>query len=302
MEKNKEPLTISERLRQLESIINVDKFIDRYRIDDDDIKTYYKVTRKLFRRLQSKEGFMHFHVSKTGTYSPDDEVYQAEVAARYIVPGSKVLEMGSGQGANLLYLASKYPDSEFWGIDLIPAKLDKELPNLTIRQQSYQSMPEFPDNTFDVVYAVETIVHNEDKESIFREAHRVLNPGGKFIVFDWAQGRPYETYTSDEQKALDLIFKGNATAPIELEDAWTDHFAKAGFTVVSAADRTKEILPDLKRLEQKADSIMTNPLWVKMCFHTMPKLLVSNLFVGYLGYETAKNDVWRYKEWIYQKL
>src|SRR2546430_12085292 len=49
----------------------------------------------------------------------------------------------------------------------------------------------FPDASFDVIWAVESICHAADKAAFYREARRLLRPGGRLgIVEDLRTARP----------------------------------------------------------------------------------------------------------------
>ena len=70
---------------------------------------------------------MHFRVTKGDIVKDEDILYQPNVISKYIKKNDKVLELGSGQGANITYLAKLHPDASFIGIDLYP-KLKKNAP------------------------------------------------------------------------------------------------------------------------------------------------------------------------------
>ena len=157
------------------------------------------------------------------------------------------MELGFGQGANLLYLARCHPDARFIGVDLSPLKT-KDIPkNVSTYQQDYSSLSQFDDNSIDVMYAFETVVHNTDKEKIYREVCRVLKPGGVIIVFDYALTTRLENYDPTIQKALALISKGGAAAMIESLEELNEHYTNCGLIIDKSIDHARETLPDLKR-------------------------------------------------------
>ena len=292
--------TVREKIEYMETFLDLDSFITGDKNSTEQIRSYFKTNNPAYRRVHNKEGFMHFHVSKTGTFSEDDAYYQPNVVSRFIKPGARVLELGYGQGANILYLAGKHPEAEFYGLDLSdPLELKKPVKNLKLLQQDYSDMSNFEDHSFDVVFGIETIVYCSDKNPVFREVHRVLKPGGVFIIIDYALPAKFETFSPVEQKAITLISKGGAAALIESVAEWKDLAVANGFAVETLTDLSKEVLPDLKRLERSAAThVMDHPMRARIIFNTLPKQFVSNIILGYLGYGSDVEGIITYKEWI----
>jgi sterol 24-C-methyltransferase len=191
---------------------------------------------------------MHFRISKNGVFTDEDVYHQADAVYEYIKDGDSVVELGCGQGANLLYLAHSCPNARFVGFDLQPRK-DLKLPaNAQIFEQDYSSLPQIPDASVDVVYGLETLVHCSDKEKVLREIYRIMKPGGVMVNYDYALSDRFETFDWHIQTAIALISKGGASAMIESLDEWNTHFTNSGFTIEKISDYTYELLPDLKRL------------------------------------------------------
>jgi sterol 24-C-methyltransferase len=51
---------------------------------------------------------------------------------------------------------------------------------------------QFPDNTFDAVYAIEATVHAPSLEGVYSNIFRVLKPGGVFGVYEWLMTDAYD--------------------------------------------------------------------------------------------------------------
>jgi len=102
-------------------------------------------------------------------------------------PGQRVLEVGYGSGVSFLSLAEKY--EEIHGIDLHnrPGDVARSFADtplaLHLRQGSILDLP-CPERSFDAVLAVSIHEHLEprDQERAFAEVHRVLRPGGGYVV------------------------------------------------------------------------------------------------------------------------
>lgn len=282
--------------------LNLNKFIEGEKNSLEQIRSYFKVNDWAYRHFHSQDGFMHFRISLNGCFTDEDAYYQPDTVSEFIKAGDVVMELGFGQGANLLYLARCHPDARFIGVDLSPLKKKKEVPeNVSTYQLDYSNLSQFEDNSVDVMYAFETIVHNTDKEKIYREVFRVLKPGGVIVVFDYALAASFETYDAHLQKAIALISKGGAAAMIESLEELNTHYANCGLKLEKSVNHTRATLPDLKRLERKAAKILERPWLARLMFWLLPDQFVSNIILGYLGYDSGNAGIGSYQEWILRK-
>jgi ubiquinone/menaquinone biosynthesis C-methylase UbiE len=103
----------------------------------------------------------------------------------------KILDVGSGVGSTSIHLAKKYPKCEFHGItishyeSLIAGMLQKKekLSNLRFQQGSYMQTS-YKKNSFDRIFALESVIYAPNKEEFAKEMNRILKPNGKIIILD----------------------------------------------------------------------------------------------------------------------
>ncbi len=115
--------------------------------------------------------------------------------AAELIPGpeGKVLEVGCGTGATLRALVRREDFSgQAFGVDqsqdFVTAARDFVAGESFADRVSFvvgdAHQLDFPDATFDVVFAHTLISHVTDPLSVLREMVRVLRPGGKLAIFD----------------------------------------------------------------------------------------------------------------------
>ena len=136
------------------------------------------------------------------TYPKDEnnkypEKYVKYMYERFFKKGGRILDAGCANGKFLAELRRIDPFSfRCHGIDLREEELADE--NIYFKQcdLSKDKLP-YQDNFFDYVYTKSVISMFLDTSFFFREVHRVLKPGGKFVVLipDWKSN--YKWYWDD---------------------------------------------------------------------------------------------------------
>jgi ubiquinone/menaquinone biosynthesis C-methylase UbiE len=110
------------------------------------------------------------------------------------VDGLRILDLGCGAGENSVYFAQR--GAQCVAADYSPGMVDTALKlgqanNVKISGKVVNAMSiDFPDNSFDVVYASNLLHHLPDPRTAIQEMHRVLKPGGKACFWDPLRHNP----------------------------------------------------------------------------------------------------------------
>ncbi len=155
------------------------------------------------------------------------EVLQAQIAE----PPRRILDLGCGVGMNAFALQQVYPEAEMTGLDLSPYFLAIARYQAQRRQQSITwvhapaEATGLPDQSFDLVSTC-LMFHELPQEvsiAIFKEARRLLRPGGHLAIMDmnphsevYAKMPPFIlTLLKSTEPYLDSYFALNMEQAIE---------------------------------------------------------------------------------------
>ncbi len=144
-------------------------------------------------------------------------------------PGETVLDLGCGAGFDLLLAAKEVGEEGYLiGVDLTPEMIEKarenaaknNLSNIEFHLADIEDLP-LKDNSVDVIISNCVINLAPDKKAVYREAYRVLKPGGRLAVADVLKsGEMPQEIQDDISNYIECI--AGAIAKAELEDILAD--------------------------------------------------------------------------------
>lgn len=151
------------------------------------------------------------------------------------VTGETVLDLGSGPGLDC-FLASKAVGStgKVIGVDMTPEMIDKARENaarggygnVEFRLGEIENLPA-ADDSVDIIISNCVINLSPDKAKVFKEALRVLRPGGRLVVSDVVLLKPLADALRESE---DLLV--GCVANAELKEKYLDLIREAGFNEV----------------------------------------------------------------------
>ena len=151
-------------------------------------------------------------------------------------PDSRVMDVGTGTGAILPYLAQRLDTGSVLGVDFSEAMVARA--NRRIRAAGISSKARaevadctalpYPDSSFDAALATFAFTSFPEPEKALREVFRVLKPGARFSVLD--TGRPPEGRQRLRYRYLKAVMWQAGYTDISLDVPAL--LRKAGFRVV----------------------------------------------------------------------
>jgi len=160
---------------------------------DRDISRHYDDLDTWYRAAWGEH--VHHGLWQTGRESQAEAVrglitYLADTLA--IAPDDRVCDVGSGYGGTARILSSDY------GAEVDAYTISERQHTLAVAQRDGAPSPRYhlmnwmdndmPDGVSDVVVAIESTEHFEDKGAMIAEMYRVLKPSGRVGIYTWVAG------------------------------------------------------------------------------------------------------------------
>lgn len=170
-----------------------------------------------------------------------------------IQSGQRILDAGCGVGGTSIWLAKRY-NAQVVGITPVASQIARARryaceqgvdDRVSFEQQDY-TCTGFPNASFDIVLAMESVCHAPNKERFLTEARRILRPGGRLGITEYMLTRAPQD--DIERQLLNSWLAGWAIPNLATGDAWTVMARQTGFDQVEVDDITENTRPSLRRL------------------------------------------------------
>ncbi len=154
------------------------------------------------------------------------------VALASLQPGEIVLDLGSGGGFDCFLAAKQVGDTgKVIGVDMTPDMLSKarenaekmQVKNVEFRLGEIEHLP-VADSSIDIIMSNCVINLSPDKLSVYRDAWRILKPGGRLAISDIVATAPLPQEIQQNLALVSACVGGAATI-----DATVKMLEKAGF-------------------------------------------------------------------------
>lgn len=156
---------------------------------------YYKSMNLALRKLNNEHTMLHYPYFKNET----DSFSQAQknltdycISLLNTIENKEVLEIGCGNGMQAIYISANYKPLKIIGIDLNNSNIEiannekneAAVTNIHFHVDDAQSLKSIPSASIDTILNIESAFHYPDKKAFLKEVHRVLKPGGQFLIAD----------------------------------------------------------------------------------------------------------------------
>ncbi|RYP35301.1 hypothetical protein DL768_011004 [Monosporascus sp. mg162] len=183
-------------------------------------------------------------------YSLGESFYQAIARHEHylahqigIKEGMKVLDVGCGVGGPAREIA-KFTGAHVTGLNNNDYQIERAThyaakeglsSQLTFVKGDFMQM-DFPDNSFDAVYAIEATVHAPELAGVYGEILRVLKPGGVFGVYEWLMTDDYDSNNLEHREIRLGIEQGNGISNMVKISEALEAMREAGFELLHHED------------------------------------------------------------------
>jgi tocopherol O-methyltransferase len=212
--------------------------------------------------------------------------------------GDRVLDAGCGLGGSSFWLAQNLR-AHAVGITLSQDQVDRAScislqrglsSKVGFHRADFTATP-FPDASFDVVWAVESLCHAEVKSRFYLEAARVLRPGGRLVIAEFI--RTTRRLSQHVERVIREWLDGWAIPDLDTGQEHVDAATAAGLRDVRLRDYTVFTRPSLRRLYRLA--LLASPVnEVMYRLGVRNRTQHANVVASIRQYQALETDSWFY--------
>ncbi len=256
-------------------------------------------------------GAMHYGLWKFGvfTFAGAQRNENAVLARKVgVKKGDRVLDAGTGIGGSAFWLA-KNVGASVLGISLGKKEIAKAVRTsrrLNVDGDARFSVSDFhstglASGSFDIAWAIESVLYSDSKELALSEFFRVLRPGGRVVIADLFAAR---TPRNDHERTLLERFSERArVAPLSTVDEFVSVLERVGFVSIEYTDVRSSIIPT--SLLYLANSLSLYPFVFAFDLVTfgkvVPRWLIDYLRMAIIQWRGIASGVMTYGIFVAQK-
>lgn len=230
----------------------------------EEIKNYYdfsKLDYQIYNTACSNIS-MHFGIWDQNVKSHKEALLNenkvlADLAS--ITSGDCVLDVGCGYGTTSIWLA-KHIGCKVVGITISQKQVEeaKEMAKrhgvsnlVDFKVMDFHKI-DFPEETFDVAIAIESICHSSEQPNVLKEIYRVLKSNGRFAIADGYFAKHTKNLTDREKEIAKICFEGVKVPPLAERSQFENWLKEVGFKEVKWYNKTLYILKISRQISNLA--------------------------------------------------
>lgn len=270
--------------------------------DSSQVAAYYDYTLPFYEHFwHGDTDALHYGFADATTRTFRDELlntnrFLADAAA--ITDADRVLDAGCGIGGSATWLAT-HRRASVLGITLSDRQLARARRSAASRRLEGRVRFElrnvldtgFDDESFDVVWALESACYLGHSLAFAREAHRLLRPGGRVVVGDGFLRR--EPVTADERRWYREFNEGLVLPGLTRFDEFPRTLSEAGFSGIRTYDTTSAVLPSAERMLRRC-TVGHRVAQLTEAVGLTPSLLTKNNLAGIAQYHLIEAGIAMY--------
>lgn len=170
-----------------------------------------------------------------------------------------VLDIACGRGKSTFMVHALNPEAQVVGLDFLDCNVQiartlyAQIGNLSYTIGNAMAL-DFPDGSFDRVMCLEAAFHFHDRALFLREAARVLRPGGRLLVVDFAWNTDADRSHRDDPETR-LVRDVWQWDDIYSIPEYQNVAVASGFRVVSRNDWTRQVTSPIQSVFECVSSL-----------------------------------------------
>ena len=210
----------------------------------------------------------------------------------------RVLDAGCGVGGSSIFLAKEY-GCQVTGITLSAKQAETATKNaqengvshlVNFRQADFRNTP-FEAETFDVIWGLESTVHDHNKYGLLKEAKRILKKNGRLVLAEYLKPRKL---TDKENKIVLNWLNAQAMADITDKEHFNEAVANTGFKNIHFEDITSFIKKSSWRMYYGSFFLATLSTFYRLYNPKVSKIADKHYKGIYYQYPALRKKLWEY--------